>query len=275
MRTTVVAAAGPHHAAADIRHRGGRTRLDARGVAWLEASASNASSVHGAGQAARRLLEDARDLVAQLIGCESIEVVFTSGGTESVNLALQGLWQARADGRDALVLPTASTTRRSTPRHGCRARARSSVRACRRRRAHRRRRVHGRAAARGSATALVVNNEVGTVQDAAELAAAASEADVPLHLDAVGAVGHLPVSFRAWRGGRGGARGAERLRSQVRGAGRDGVPRRVAVRAPRPVLHGGGQQRGLRSGSPDVAGAAALRLRSTRRRRNWRQRRRG
>ncbi|MFP3590281.1 aminotransferase class V-fold PLP-dependent enzyme, partial [Paraburkholderia sp. SIMBA_055] len=62
-------------------------------------------SAHGAGQRARRVLEEARERVAVRLGCQPIEVVFTSGGTESVNLALKGLWSARPEGRDTIVLP--------------------------------------------------------------------------------------------------------------------------------------------------------------------------
>ena len=65
--------------------------------AWVAASETlgNASSTHGAGQNARRLLEEAREQVAAVLDCDPIEVVFTSGGTESINLALNGLWRAR------------------------------------------------------------------------------------------------------------------------------------------------------------------------------------
>src|SRR5687768_10122634 len=77
--------------------------------AWVDASAivGNASSTHGAGQDARRLLEESRERAAAVLGCDPIEVVFTSGGTESINLALQGLWQARPEGTDAIVMPDA------------------------------------------------------------------------------------------------------------------------------------------------------------------------
>src|SRR5690606_15216570 len=75
--------------------------------AWIEASelVGNASSIHGAGQEARRVLEEARERLAAVLGCEPIEVVLTSGGTESVSLALQGLWRRRAEGTDRIVLP--------------------------------------------------------------------------------------------------------------------------------------------------------------------------
>jgi cysteine desulfurase len=75
--------------------------------AWLAAATltGNASSVHGAGQAARRLLEDSRERIAAVLDCDPIEVVLTSGGTESINLALKGLWWGRAGDRDAVLLP--------------------------------------------------------------------------------------------------------------------------------------------------------------------------
>ncbi|WP_137844945.1 aminotransferase class V-fold PLP-dependent enzyme, partial [Microbacterium sp. 2FI] len=65
--------------------------------AWVEATdaVGNASSIHGFGQAARRLLEEARERLAAVLECDPIEIVLTSGGTESVNLALKGLWWGR------------------------------------------------------------------------------------------------------------------------------------------------------------------------------------
>ncbi|MGO2049811.1 MAG: aminotransferase class V-fold PLP-dependent enzyme, partial [Microbacterium sp.] len=75
--------------------------------AWLAASelVGNASSTHGAGQDARRLLEDSRERMAAVLGTDPIEIVLTSGGTESINAALHGLWEMRAPGTDAVVLP--------------------------------------------------------------------------------------------------------------------------------------------------------------------------
>src|SRR5215204_1953474 len=74
--------------------------------AWLAASGTvgNASSIHGGGQAARRLLEESRERIAAVLDCDPIELVLTSGGTEAINLALKGLWWSRGD-HTALVLP--------------------------------------------------------------------------------------------------------------------------------------------------------------------------
>jgi len=226
--------------------------------AWLAAAdvVGNASSIHGGGQAARRVLEEARETLAGVLGCDPIEVVFTSGGTESANLALKGLWWGRAGDASAVVLPdgehhaTLDTVEWLAAHEGAHV-------------------VHvaidgvGRipvagfaAALPGAAlaTALVANNEVGTVNDAAGLASAAADAGVPLHLDAVAALGHAPVSFSAWRGTSAMSVSAHKIGGPV------GVGALVVSRAAHPValVHGGGQQRGLRSGTQDVPGAAAF-----------------
>ncbi|WP_315549211.1 cysteine desulfurase family protein [Microbacterium aurum] len=237
--------------------------------AWLAASAiaGNASSVHGAGQAARRLLEESREAIAAVVDCDPIEVVLTSGGTESVNLALKGLWWARPAGAEAIVLPdgehhatidtaawlqTQGARIRAVPLDGVgRIDPNGFAAAC----------ADDGERPAALATALVANNEVGTVQDAAALAAAAASAGVPLHLDAVGALGHLPVGFAHWRGDARRAAGLVALSVSGHkvgapvGTGALVVSRHAALA---PLLHGGGQQRALRSGTPDVAGAAAL-----------------
>jgi cysteine desulfurase len=111
------------------------------------------------------------------------------------------------------------------------------------------------------ATSLIANNEVGTVSDAAGLSDAAREAQVPLHLDAVGAAGILDVRFASWRGTTRSPSGlvamsvsGHKVGGPV-GTGALVVSRHASLS---PLLHGGGQQRGLRSGTQDVAGAAAF-----------------
>lgn len=232
--------------------------------AWLEAQgAGNPSSIHATGQRARRLLEEARERLAAVLRCEPIEVVFTSGGTESSNLALKGLWWARREGRDTIVLPdgehhatldvvewlAAHEGARIAPvgldavgriDPGCFAAALPQA---------------------ALATALVANNEVGTVNDAGALAAGAAAEGVPLHLDAVAAFGHVPVTFAGWRGDAAGASGLVALSlSAHKIGGPVGVGALIVSRHATPVtlVHGGGQQRGLRSGTQDVAGAAAF-----------------
>ncbi|MEQ6898262.1 cysteine desulfurase family protein [Microbacterium sp. KR10-403] len=233
--------------------------------AWLDAAArvGNASSIHRAGQDARRLLEESRERLAATLGCDPIEVVLTSGGTESINTALKGFWWARAEGADAIVLPdgehhaTLDTVQWLHEHEGATVRAVGVDAAARIP-------VDGFAAAlpgAAVATALVANNEVGTINDAAGLSEAAQEAGVPLHLDAVSAFGHIPVSFRDWRGEATGETGLCALSvSAHKIGGPGGVGALVVSRHANPtaLLQGGGQQRALRSGTQDVAGAAAF-----------------
>ena len=243
--------------------------------AWLAATdvIGNASSVHGAGQDARRVLEESRETLAAALRCEPIEVVFTSGGTDSVNLALKGLWWSRSAGADAVVVPDGE--------HHATMDTMSWLVAVER--AHARHvaldgwgridptRFADALPGAALATALIANNEVGTVQDAGALAGAgakaagawcygaAAEASIPLHLDAISALGHLPLDFAGWRGAGNGSGGLVALSISGHkvgapvGTGALVVSRHAALT---PLLHGGGQQRGLRSGTPDVAGAA-------------------
>lgn len=236
--------------------------------AWLSATevVGNAASTHAAGQDARRLLEESRERAAAVLDCEPIEVVFTSGGTESINTALHGLWRSRAAGADAIVLPdgehhaTMDTVTalaagdaadpavvRSTPIDELgRIRPDTFAQA-----------LPGAALA----TALVANNEVGTVNDASALAAAAGAAHVPLHLDAVAACGHVPLSFRGLRGDVPAGSGLVAMSVAGHKIGAPvGTGALVVARSARmtPLLHGGGQQRGLRAGTQDVAGATAF-----------------
>ncbi len=235
--------------------------------AWLAAVdiVGNASSVHASGQAARRLLEESREAVAAALDCDPIEVVFTSGGTESINLAVKGLWWSRPVGTGAVVLPdgehhaTMDAVQWLQSADGATVRpvaltATGEVT------------VAGFAEALEQtgvalATSLVANNEVGTVSDAAGLSAVAAAAQVPLHLDAVGAAGVVDVAFARWRGAARDAHGLVALSVSGHKVGAPvGTGALVVSRHARlsPLLHGGGQQRGLRSGTQDVPGAAAL-----------------
>ncbi len=233
--------------------------------AWLAASdvVGNASSIHRDGQAARRLLEESRERLAAAIDCDPVEVVFTSGGTESINLAVKGLWWARSDGRTAVVLPDGEHHATLDAVEWLRRADGAEVRAVGLDAVGRIPADGFEAALPGAAlaTALVASNEVGTVSDAAALAAAAASAGVPLHLDAVAAFGHVPVSFRRWRADAAGPVGLTALSvSAHKIGGPVGVGALVVSRgaAILPLLHGGGQQRALRAGTQDVAGAAAF-----------------
>ena len=238
-------------------------RPEAR-AAWLAAAETlgNASSIHGPGQHARRLLEEARERLAAVLDCDAIEVVFTSGGTEAVNLAVKGLWWSRVPGADAIVLPDGEHHATIDAVHWLEGEG-AEVRAVPLD-------AEGRigldpfaAALPGAAvaTALVANNEVGTLNDAAGLSVASADAGVPLHLDAVAAFGHVPVAFRRWRGDGSSSGGLAALSVSAHkvggpvGMGALVVSRTATLSA---LVHGGGQQRGLRAGTQDVAGAAAF-----------------
>ncbi len=215
----------------------------------------NPSSHHEVGEAAASALDDARARVAGVLGMRPGDIVFTSGGTESNNTAIKGLvLGALPRGKRHLV--TTAIEHESVL-------ASADYLA----------RLHGvdvthapvdgtglldpddLAAVLRDDTALVsvgyANNEVGTVQDAATLAAVARERGVPLHLDAVQAAGWLPLS----------GLGADAL--TIAGH-KIGAPKGTGILAVRgrlplePLLHGGGQERGRRSGTPDVAGAVAI-----------------
>ena len=227
-------------------------------VAALDA-VGNPSSVHRHGQAARAIVEDARERVAHHFDADPIEVVFTSGGTESVNLGITGVYRARRSADDArrrILIPEAEhhasfDTVTALEREGADiiwmpvdADGMIDVDAW-----HRALAESPEAIACG--TALAANNEVGTIQPWRELAGMARDAGVPFHLDAIAALGHLPLSLRpasavSLSGHKIGA---------VPGVGVLLVERSVS---PEAIIHGGGQQRGLRSGTLDAPAAASF-----------------
>jgi len=233
--------------------------------AWLEAAATtgNASSVHGGGQAARRVLEDARERLAAVVGADPIEVVFTSGGTEAVNLAVKGLWATRADGADTVVLPDGEHHATIDSVAALVDTQQAEVRAVRLTSLGAIDAGDFAVALDGAAfaTALVANNEVGTLSDAAALAHSAAAAVVPLHLDAVAAFGQVPVDFRRWRGDAPAGAGLVAMSlSAHKVGGPVGTGALISARSARigAQMHGGAQQRGLRAGTQDIAGAAAF-----------------
>jgi cysteine desulfurase len=221
----------------------------------------NPASIHGAGQAARELLESGRDAVAASIGADPAEVVLTGGGTESVNLAIKGLFWASRDRirpRRRIIVPlaehhaTIDTVEWLAAREGAilewvpvdelgriRLDALESALA-----------AHGDEVA--LVTALWANNEVGTIQPVHEIAALARRFDVPLHLDAIAAYGQVPIDVHGV-GAAALSLAAHKIGGPV-GVGALYLARSAVVE---PLLHGGSQQR-ARSGTQDAAGAAAF-----------------
>ena len=216
----------------------------------------NASSLHTSGRQARRVVEESREAIAQALGARPSEVLFTSGGTESDNLAVKGTFLARreADHRRVRLLVSAvehhavlDCVDHLVTHEGAKV-TWLEVDALGR--------VHPetvRAAieADPESVALVsvmwANNEVGTVQPVAEIAAVAHEFGIPVHTDAVQALGQVPVDFAA--------SGVDLMTVTGHKVGGPlGVGALVARRDARlmPLSHGGGQERQVRSGTLDV-----------------------
>src|SRR5271155_41324 len=219
----------------------------------LAASGGNPSSVHRSGQRSRRMLEAARAQVAAIIGADARRIVFTSGGTESNNLAIFGAITASRRRKivsseiehSSILAPLAELERRGfeivrvAPDHDCRidpARVLDVL---------------------DSETALVTlglaNSEVGTIQDLAPLAARCTRIGALLHIDAAQAVGRIPVdvaslncdlmTFSGHKFGAPAGIGALFVRDSARIA---------------PTVFGGPHESSMRAGTPNLLGAVAF-----------------
>jgi cysteine desulfurase len=226
------------------------------------ATVGNASSLHTAGRDARRRMEEGRESIAAELGARPSEIIFTAGGTESDNLAVKGIYWARRDddpGRRRIVTSAVEhhavldavtwlaehegaelTFLPTEPDGSVRPEAlRETLR------------EHGPEVAMVSV--MWANNEVGTIMPVAELAAVAAEFGVPMHSDAIQAVGQVPVGFAE-----------SGLSAMSVTAHKFGGPTGVGALLLRrdtacvPLLHGGGQERDVRSGTADVAGVLAM-----------------
>lgn len=224
--------------------------------------AGNASSLHAGGRAARRTVEESRESIAANIGARPSEVVFTSGGTEADNLATKGIFWSRreADSRRKRVISTAIEHHAVLdPLAWLAAREGAEVDLVPVDGAGRVRIDDVRDAIERDPddVALVscmwANNEVGTVQPISDIAAVLGEYGIPLHSDSVQALSVVPVSFAD------AGLDAMTITGHKIG-GPVGVGALVVRREIEPVslLHGGGQERDVRSGTLDVAGIAAF-----------------
>ena len=219
----------------------------------------NPSSLHASGRHARRVVEESRERIAQALGCRPGEVVFTSGGTEADNLALKGLWWSRGrrrilasavehhavldplqwladhEGAEVELLPVDS-------------RGRLVVEALRES-------VERDPDSVALVSVMWANNEVGTLQPVDEVVAIAEPHDIPVHTDAVQAIGCVPVDFAA--------SGVDALTLTGHKVGGPFGVGALLVRRElelTPLVHGGGQERDVRSGTidtPAIAGFAA------------------
>ncbi|MFH9607423.1 cysteine desulfurase family protein [Streptomyces sp. NPDC017448] len=222
----------------------------------------NASSLHAAGRRARRVVEESREALAEALGARPSEVVFTSGGTEADNLAVKGLYWSRrdADPRRTRVLAGpvehhavldavdwlaehegANVDHLPVDRHG---------------------RVHPEDLREAilqnpddiaMITVMWANNEIGTIMPVRELAAVAAEFEIPMHADAVQAFGQLEVDFA-----RSGLAAMTVSGHKIGGPFGIGALLLGRDHTPVPVLHGGGQERHVRSGTLDVPAVASF-----------------
>ncbi|HET8561292.1 MAG TPA: cysteine desulfurase family protein [Marmoricola sp.] len=224
----------------------------------------NASSLHASGRNARRVVEESRETVARVLGCRPGEVIFTSGGTEADNLAVKGLyWSRRAeDPRRRRIISTAIEHHAVLdPLHWLATEQDAESVLVGVDHAGRLEVDDFRAAVEEDpdAVALVsvmwANNEVGTVQPLAEVVEIAHAHGIPVHTDAVQAVAQLPVDF-AGSGVDAMTVTGHKLGGPY-GVGALLVRRELSLGA---LLHGGGQERDVRSGTlatPAIAGLAA------------------
>ncbi len=229
-------------------------------ASWLSEEVGNPSSVHAVGRKTRKAVEAARDAVARLVGSDSSEIVFTSGGTESNNIALLGIAASRgAEGRHIMTLKTEHS---------------SILEPCRRLEASGTKVTYlpvdsnglvdlddlRRAIEPGTVLISVAwaNNETGVIQPIREIARIARQNSVLFHSDAVQAAGKIPLNVKD--------DGIDLLSISAHkfhglmGAGTLYVRKGVAVH---PILHGGGQEAALRSGTENVPGIIAMGVAAT------------
>lgn len=232
----------------------------------------NPSSVHRHGQAARAHVEDAREYLATVLGCQPIEVIFTSGGTESINLALIGLFRAAVEKdakRNRIVVPeaehhaTLDTVLWLQEHEGAVLEWIPVDKLGRIGLVEYQETLERAGKAVALTTMLWANNEVGTIQPVTEVAALAAEYGVPLHIDAVSAFGHIPINFAEIRASSGASGNAGLVALSISGHKFGSVPGVGALVVSReaqlePLIHGGGQQRGLRSGTLDAPAISSM-----------------
>lgn len=241
------------------------TPMSPRAIAAMTEALSdtgNASSLHSSGRRSRRKVEEAREAIAEALGARPSEVLFTGGGTESDNVAVKGIYWARRNADPARTRVLVSSVEHHAVLDSIEWLAEhagaeitwlpvdatgqvlpESVRAA----------IESNPDDVALATVMWANNEVGTVNRIADIAEVCAEFDVPLHTDAVQAVGAVDVDF--------GASGASALTlTGHKLGGPYGVGALLLARDVEctPLLHGGGQERDVRSGTLDVPGVHAF-----------------
>jgi cysteine desulfurase len=220
----------------------------------------NASSLHARGRNVRRVVEESRETIAAALGARPSEVVFTAGGTEADNLAVKGLyWARRAQGASRILISAIEHHAMLDPAHWLSDHQGATVELLD---VDEFGRVHPQtlrdAIERDPGSVALVsvmwaNNEVGTIQPIRVLAAIARDHGIPFHTDAVQAIGQIPVVFTE--------SGVDAMTlSGHKVGGPMGVGALLLARGvdPVPVLHGGGQERDVRSGTLDAPAIAGF-----------------
>ena len=213
---------------------------------------ANPGSVHADGRQARRVLEDARELIASLLGAKSQEVIFTSGGTESINLAIQGFLTG-APGEIALPAGEHPATMNTIRRLATRGIKQALIPLD----------AEGRLQTEALhqldwnqiqlVTSVLAHNETGVIQEIAPLASLCEKHRIPLHLDCVQAIGKIPFQFQ-----NSGATAISLTAHKFHGP--RGVGALIVKEGARlhPQIAGGHQERGKRAGTEPVALAAGM-----------------
>ncbi|HRV68122.1 MAG TPA: cysteine desulfurase family protein [Marmoricola sp.] len=222
----------------------------------------NPSSLHASGRAARRVVEESRETIARALGARPGEIVFTSGGTEANNLAIKGCYwhRRREDGRRTRIIASqvehhavldqlhwlANEQQAEVNLVPVDSLGQIDLAA-----------LQAAIEADPDSVALIsvmwANNEVGTVQPIADVVALAEPHGIPVHTDAVQAVGQLPVDFA-----KAGVDALTLTGHKVGGpfgVGALAVRRELAIT---PLIHGGGQERDIRSGTIDAPAIAGF-----------------
>jgi len=224
----------------------------------------NPSSVHSFGQKSRQILETAREQIASAIKCDRNEVIFTSGGTESDNLAVKGLyWHARGIDPNRNVIISAAAEHHAvldaltwlSSSQGAEIYFVPSDDQGILDIAELERMLEQRSEQVAFISLMWANNEIGVIHPIREITELAEKYKIPVHSDAIAALGHVPIDFAA------SGLAAMTITGHKLG-GPVGSGALILRRSQKitPVVHGGGQERNLRSGTPDSAAAAALAL---------------
>lgn len=224
----------------------------------------NPASVHSFGQRSRQILEQAREEIAKAIQCDRNEVIFTSGGTESDNLAIKGMyWNANSQNPSKNIIISSAAEHHavldainwlvdsqnaqaywipSDDQGVLDLQALESF-------------LEQNADKVALLSVMWANNEIGVIHQIQDITALAAKFGVPVHSDAIAALGHIPVSFAE-----SGLAAMTITGHKLGGPVGSGALILRRYQKLTPVNHGGGQERNLRSGTPDAAAAAALAL---------------